>query len=157
MRLPVTLPTTTTEVNYHDNGYTYTGTIPTEFGVLTAVTQLNLASNQLSGSIPTELGAMTAVVSGGGLLDTAHFLSMNDFTSAIPTELGQISKLTSNFALDGNSLSSPIPTELGQLSQVSGVSPRSKLKEQTKPPVQAIVPRFLMSTSHLASSAQAFS
>jgi Leucine-rich repeat (LRR) protein len=35
------------------------GTLPTEIGLLTMLTKLNLADNSLSDDIPTELGALT--------------------------------------------------------------------------------------------------
>ena len=46
--LPTTLPTTdTTVISYTERGYT--GTIPTEFGLLTKVTFVDLTLNQLTG------------------------------------------------------------------------------------------------------------
>ena len=50
--LPTMLPTTGTTVVSHGQGG-YTGTIPTEFGLLTKVTELDLNLNYLSGTIPT--------------------------------------------------------------------------------------------------------
>jgi Leucine-rich repeat (LRR) protein len=35
-----------------------TGTIPTQFGLMTALTYLTFGSNQLSGKIPTEFGKL---------------------------------------------------------------------------------------------------
>jgi hypothetical protein len=52
--LPTTLPITdTTAIRYSQRGYT--GTIPTEFGVLTKVTYLDLMASRLTGMIPTQL------------------------------------------------------------------------------------------------------
>ena len=51
--LPTNLPTNTTSLSsdyYNDKGYT--GTIPTEFGLMTAVTEFNLGNNELTGTIP---------------------------------------------------------------------------------------------------------
>jgi hypothetical protein len=54
--LPTTLPTTdTTAIDYSYGGYN--GTIPTEFGLLTKVTEMFLGENDLTGAIPTQLGA----------------------------------------------------------------------------------------------------
>jgi hypothetical protein len=39
-----------------------TGTLPSELGLLTALTKLYLFDNALSGALPTELGLLTALV-----------------------------------------------------------------------------------------------
>ena len=66
--LPTTLPTTkTTVIDYGLRGYT--STIPTEFGLLTKVTGMNLMQNYLTGAIPTELG-MLDQMSSRFLLDS---------------------------------------------------------------------------------------
>ena len=58
--LPTTLPVAKTSViDYRNEGFT--GSIPTEFGLLTELTRLNLADNTLTGSIPTELGMNTVL------------------------------------------------------------------------------------------------
>ena len=48
-RLPDSIPV----FKIADPSSCYTGTIPTEFGLLTGVTYLDLRENQLTGSIPT--------------------------------------------------------------------------------------------------------
>ena len=53
-RIPTTLPTSTTILDIGNGGFT--GTIPTELGLLTELTRLNLKRNSLEGAIPTELG-----------------------------------------------------------------------------------------------------
>ena len=56
-KLPITLPTDgTTAILFGTAQGTYTGTIPTEFGLLTEVTEMYLNANDLTGTIPTELG-----------------------------------------------------------------------------------------------------
>lgn len=59
----------------------YTGTIPTEFGLLTKFTEsFILEENSLTGPIPSELGMLTLL--------TKHFeLSFNRLTGTIPTEV----------------------------------------------------------------------
>ena len=104
--LPTTLPTTkTTAIRYDQGGYT--GTIPTEFGLLTKVTELSLTENDLSGAIPTQLGYCNQ-------MNSCFDLGWNSLSSAIPTQLGHLDQLSSGFNLYSNSLSSAIPTQLGQ-------------------------------------------
>ncbi|KAI8822813.1 hypothetical protein BJ741DRAFT_86809 [Chytriomyces cf. hyalinus JEL632] len=87
-----------------------TGTIPTELGQLTSLTQLYLSSNQLTGSIPTELGRLTS-------LNTLS-LSSNQLTGSIPTELGRLTSLKT-LRLASNRLSGSIPCEFSNLKALS--------------------------------------
>ena len=64
------------------NSIGYTGTIPTQFGLLTGMSSgFNLRSNSLSNAIPTELGGMTGMTNGFNL-------HSNSLSKEIPTELG---------------------------------------------------------------------
>ncbi|KAI8845220.1 hypothetical protein BJ741DRAFT_659311 [Chytriomyces cf. hyalinus JEL632] len=102
----------------------FSGTIPTELGIVTSLTRINLLDNRLTGAIPTELGRLTNFAvyvswSPGGSLQ----LSLPE----LPTELGLLPKLEimdmdfsntqeqlySNF--NGNQLTGAIPSELGRL------------------------------------------
>ena len=96
-RFPGLGSTTTTSVDYNQQGLT--GTIPTEFGLLTEVTSFTLANNELTGTVPTELGLMTSIASGG---DNANFLNFNEITGACPTELGQLTSFVEFFELRSN-------------------------------------------------------
>ena len=49
-------------INYENGGYS--GTIPTQFGLLTELTELNLGRNSLGGTIPTQMGGLTKLVTG---------------------------------------------------------------------------------------------
>ena len=73
-QLPTTLPTTTTSISYSSEQYT--GTMPTEFGRLTDLTNLNVAGNELTGRVPSEIGALTKMssnmVSHGGRPSTVR-------------------------------------------------------------------------------------
>ena len=88
----------------------WTGTIPTELGDLTALTELWLYNNKFTGIVPSELGKMKDL--------TRLYLYGNHFSGSIPTELGQLVGLT-NLELNYNSLSGSLPTELGKLTSLT--------------------------------------
>ena len=77
--------TTVIRIGLLNNGLN--GTIPTELGNLTNLTELWLAQNQLTGNIPTELGNLTNL--------TSLYLIINQLSGSIPTELGNLTNLTS--------------------------------------------------------------
>ena len=66
-------------------GSSLTGTLPSELGLLTALTKLYLVDNALSGVLPTELGLLTALVE--------LILDGNSLTGSLPTELGLLTSL----------------------------------------------------------------
>ena len=68
------------------NQLDHTGTIPTQYGMLTEVTEFNLGGNSLTGTIPTEIGSMTRIRKGG----TSGFLQGNSLSLTIPTQLGKL-------------------------------------------------------------------
>mmetsp|Transcript_37241 Transcript_37241/g.100721 ORF Transcript_37241/g.100721 Transcript_37241/m.100721 type:complete len:1496 (-) Transcript_37241:574-5061(-) len=96
------------------NQLDHTGTIPTEYGLLTECTEFNLGRNSLTGTIPSQLGLMTKVTTGGdwGLLQD------NSLSSTVPTELGQLTNIVASFYLYANNLCDEIPTEVEALSEV---------------------------------------
>ena len=96
--------TNLTELVFFSNNLT--GTIPTQLGQLTRLEDLDLSSNQLSGSIPTQLGQLTAL--------TGLYLGDNQLSGSIPTHLGQLTALEYLY-LGNNQLSGAIPSELGNL------------------------------------------
>ena len=85
------------------------GSIPAELGNLTQLTNLSLGGNQLSGSIPPELGNLTQL--------TNLNLGFNQLSGSIPAELGNLTLLT-KLSLGDNQLSGSIPPQLGNLSQL---------------------------------------
>ena len=102
--LPTSLPTTnTTAIVYSREGYI--GTIPTEFGLLTEVTDMYLNANDLAGAIPTQLGKL-------GQMSNGLWLQANSLSSAIPTQIGLLDQMSCCFDLHSNSLSSVIPTQV---------------------------------------------
>ncbi|CAN0137748.1 unnamed protein product, partial [Scytosiphon promiscuus] len=62
------------------------GTIPGEFGKLTALRLLDLGANGITGPIPPEFGELAAL--------TSLVLEDNQLTGSIPKELGGLTQLT---------------------------------------------------------------
>jgi len=86
------------------------GTVPTELGLLTALTMLNLPANQLTGTLPTELGMLTEL--------NFLILAVNQLNATIPSELGSLTALTV-LELSSNRFSGSIPSELGLLTALN--------------------------------------
>ncbi|KAJ7571153.1 hypothetical protein O6H91_01G152100 [Diphasiastrum complanatum] len=87
------------------NGTPLQGSLPPEFGSLTALQYLNLSSTNLTGSIPVELGSCKNLQ----VLD----LSSNSLTGEIPEEIGDLRQLQL-LILHSNQLSGSIPSEIGK-------------------------------------------
>ena len=88
------------------SGNQLSGSLPSELGNLSYLTDLALSWNQLLGSIPPELGQLSTL--------TSFDLSNNQLSGSIPPELGNLDNLT-NLNLISNQLSGPIPLELTNL------------------------------------------
>eukprot|EP00240_Pyramimonas_obovata_P003927 CAMPEP_0118957268 /NCGR_PEP_ID=MMETSP1169-20130426/62011_1 /TAXON_ID=36882 /ORGANISM="Pyramimonas obovata, Strain CCMP722" /LENGTH=359 /DNA_ID=CAMNT_0006905329 /DNA_START=287 /DNA_END=1362 /DNA_ORIENTATION=- len=82
------------------------GTIPTEIGLLTKLTEFLLNGNAMHGTLPTELGLLTDL--------KRLLLQQNQLVGTIPTELGQATSLTW-CSLTDNRLTGPVPTEIARL------------------------------------------
>nr|WP_299384833.1 immunoglobulin domain-containing protein [Allomuricauda sp.] len=95
------------EVNFWRNNLT--GSIPTTIGQLTNMVELKMDENQLDGSIPTEIGQLTNLVS----LE----LDANQLTGSIPSTINQLTNLEV-FNITNNQISGSIPTSIGQLSNL---------------------------------------
>ena len=80
-----------------------TGSIPSEIGNLTNLTELNLYGNQLTGSIPPEIGNLTNL--------TYMNLGSNQLTGSIPSEIGNLTNLF-GLSLGYNQLTGIIPDEI---------------------------------------------
>ena len=65
-----------------------TGTIPTEFGLMTHTTELGLARNTLTGTLPSQLGCMSKVETGS-TISGYGFVRSNHLDGALPSELGR--------------------------------------------------------------------
>ncbi|KAB1200418.1 hypothetical protein CJ030_MR0G007262 [Morella rubra] len=83
-----------------------TGEIPTEFGNLTSLENLDLANNSLTGEIPSTLGNLKVL--------QFLTLSQNLLTGTIPESLSSLPKLIS-LQLNSNGLSGQIPNQLYQV------------------------------------------
>jgi len=84
----------------------FAGSLATEIGLLTSLTQIIIYSYgtfQLQGTLPTEIGFLSSL--------EYLYLSNNMFVGTIPTELGMLSSLTTLY-LSANQLSGTIPTQL---------------------------------------------
>ena len=89
------------------------GSIPSQLGILTDLTDLNLSNNKISGGIPTDLGQLTDLVD----------LQLNDNTIAdsIPSELGLLIKLQT-LDLSTNELIGSLPSEIWNLTDLRSFS-----------------------------------
>jgi len=81
----------------------FSGTLPTETGLLTSLRYLDVDTNFLTGGIPTEISRLT-------MLETL-WLSNNLLSGSIPTELGRLTNLR-NLHLTNNYLTGSMPAEI---------------------------------------------
>lgn len=82
------------------------GSIPSELGNLSQLTDLGLEFNQLTGSIPAELGNLAQF--------TWLNLAFNQLTGSLPTEIGELTQLTELY-LFFNQLSGEFPSSITSL------------------------------------------
>ena len=93
----------------YPSGNNLVGTIPSELGNLSNLTELSLTYNQLSGSIPPELGTLSNLI--------YLYLQFNELSGTIPPELGTLENLDVLY-LYSNQLSGAIPPELASLTNL---------------------------------------
>ncbi|RWR97300.1 MDIS1-interacting receptor like kinase 2-like protein [Cinnamomum micranthum f. kanehirae] len=91
------------------NNLLINGSIPSEIGVLTNLTQLDLYNNQISGSIPPSIGNLSQLVALG--------LQDNEIFGLIPQEIGNLTKLNV-LTLSNNNIRGPIPSTFGKLTNL---------------------------------------
>eukprot|EP00752_Nemacystus_decipiens_P014562 g12969.t1 len=101
------------------------GSIPSEMGSLSCLTELNLSSNQLQGPVPTEFGNLSAL--------TKLELSINKLVGTIPRQLGVLRELRF-LRLGNNQLTGSIPIELGNLSKLEVLDLGGNMLAETIPP-----------------------
>ena len=85
------------------------GTIPSDLGKLSALTELSLRNNQLTGTIPAQLGDLSVL--------TNLNLSNNSLSGSIPSQLANASQLQ-YLRLFANQLTGSIPAQLGNLKKL---------------------------------------
>ena len=85
-------------------------TIPTKFGMMTQLQELDLESNLLNGPIPTELYSLANL--------QTLYLHDNVLTGSISPLISQMTSLTI-LDLDTNYISGELPSEIGLMSQLS--------------------------------------
>jgi len=84
----------------------FTGSLPSELGLLRQLETLDVSSNQLTAELPGQLGSLPNLA----ILD----VSDNLFGGTLSTEFGRLPKVES-FNASFNELTGPIPSELGNL------------------------------------------
>ncbi len=88
------------------------GAIPTDFALLTNLTQLWLADNNLTGTIPAELGQLTNL--------SELWIGGNQLTGTIPEELGDLPEL-SYLSLSNNQLTGALPASFASMEEMDGL------------------------------------
>jgi Leucine-rich repeat (LRR) protein len=101
------------------NGLITGKTIPSELGLLTQMTALDLHGRWLTGTIPSTLGQLTNL--------TFLQLSQNSLTGTIPSSLRNLKQLTF-LGLGYTQLTGSIPSELGYLTRLTTLG-LSNIKE----------------------------
>src|SRR6266542_3903980 len=82
------------------------GSIPSSFGNLVNLKELDISDNQLTGSIPTSIGNLVKLE----FLD----LYFNQLSGSIPSSIGNLKSII-HFAVSGNQLTGSIPSSIGRL------------------------------------------
>lgn len=116
----------------------FSGSLPTEMGLLTEMREFDLYDNLLSGKIPEEMYTglavwlksfylanclLTGTISTQiGLLKESdwYVVEGNKLTGTVPTEVGTMVEIR-KFHVNGNRLNGTIPTQLCQLRAAQGV------------------------------------
>lgn len=88
------------------------GQLPSNLGLLTALSSLDVGVNELSGSIPSEIGLLTAL--------TGLNLMVNRLSGSVPSEIGLFTDLKW-LSLYKNQLTGTIPTELIHLTALESL------------------------------------
>ena len=91
-------------------GYGISGSIPSQLGSLSGLTELDLSSNRFTVGIPSELGSLASLT----VLD----IQDNRLTGSIPARLGSLASLT-ELNLGANDLTGSIPSEFSGLTSVA--------------------------------------
>jgi hypothetical protein len=98
------------------------GTIPTQIGGLTALTQLSFIQGGLTGTIPTQIGLLTNIV-------WLRIAGNSGITGTIPSEIGGCTALTGiqlSAAYGTTPITGTIPSQLGSLTNLQMFDLRSQ-------------------------------
>lgn len=87
------------------------GTVPTEVGLMTLLSQLILDSNELSGPIPTVIGYLSKL--------EFLYTHTNHITGTIPTELGLLTQMKDLEVGLSPTMTGTLPSELGLLTKMT--------------------------------------
>ena len=119
------------EVDFQNNSVS--GSFPTQMGLLTKLTTLNMYGNQMSGTLPPELGGMTRLQ----YLD----LENNSLRGSIPSAISGLASLET-LRLSNNEITGTIPTELGLMSSLRSLDLQSTLVTGTMPSEICAMPQL---------------
>lgn len=89
-----------------------TGSMPTEFGLMTNMRRLNLQGNQMTGQLSSQLGTLANL--------TTLSLGSNAFNGSIPTEFGMLTALETLNMTGNTGLFGTIPASLCSLNDTLG-------------------------------------
>lgn len=103
----------------------FSGTIPTEIGLLSSLTELHLDGNGLEGTLPSELGMLTNTM--------AIRTFQNFLNGTLPKELGYLTSMK-EFVSWGNRLSGSLPIEVGNMISLIQFSLHTNMLRGTIPP-----------------------
>jgi len=88
------------------NDASISGTLATEIGDLSEITEIDLMQNQISGNIPSSIGNLSKLKN--------LYLGFNQLTGAIPSSIGELANLET-LSLFFNQLEGTIPSSIGNL------------------------------------------
>ncbi|KAG7368355.1 two component regulator [Nitzschia inconspicua] len=109
-RLPSEVGLLTYLTSLDVSGCQFSGPLPPNIGGLSSISIFNIEENFFSGHIPSEIGGM---VQAKSLL-----LGSNSFTGEVPSEIGSIASLE-RLVMKSSKLSGTIPTQLSGLERLS--------------------------------------
>jgi|GEM_PF-2161320 len=88
------------------NDASISGTLATEIGDLSEITEIDLMQNQISGNIPSSIGNLSKLKN--------LYLGFNQLTGTIPSSIGELANLET-LSLFFNQLEGTIPSSIGNL------------------------------------------
>jgi hypothetical protein len=90
--------------------YNFMGTVPTEIGLMTSLTELNLENNNLEGTMPTEIGNLKN-------LEILVF-GNNEMTGSIPSQIASLLNLTT-LIINNNNFEGKLSSNIGSLTKLT--------------------------------------